>query len=166
MNNVEELTYKQSLCQMLCDFPADFFVTANFNKPELSHITAKGKLKHFHAVLDRKLLGKNWSQKHDQRARFIAVPEIKCGMLHYHMLLAIPDPGNHERFRCDAPKLFRTKQISIGGSLDIHPVQSDTDHRRIANYLTKDCYQKASRENYVLSSEFVTSRCACKWQRL
>src|SRR5690242_8304865 len=135
MNYMEELAYKQSLCQMLCEFPADFFVTANFNKPELSHKTAKAKLNHFHAVLDRKLLGKNWSQKPDQRTRFIAVPETKCGKLHYHMLVTIPAQGNHERFQQFAPKLFRTKHISVGGSFDIQPLQSDTDHRAVAEYM-------------------------------
>jgi len=165
MNYSERKDYQQALCQMLCEFPTDFFVTAIFNKLELSHRIAKGKLKRFHAVLDRKLIGKRWSQKPDQRTQFIAVPEIKCGKLHYHMLVAIPDQGSHEKFKLYAPKLFRTK-ISVGGSLDIDPIQSDTGHGKVADYMTKVCYQEEAIENYVLSSEFVSSRCAREWRRL
>lgn len=165
MTYLERKNYQQSLCQWLCAHPADFFVTANFNKFELSHKEAKDKLNHFHAVLDRKLLGKNWSHKPDHRTRFVAVPEIKCGKLHYHMLLAIPDRSSHEKFKLDAPKLFR-KKISVGGSLDIEPIQSDTGHRTVADYMTKVCYQAEAIENYVLSSEFVSSRCARVWPRL
>jgi hypothetical protein len=158
MNYLERIDYKRSLCQMLCEFPADFFVTANFNKPELSHLAAKDKLKRFHAVLDRKLLGKHWACS-PARTDFIAVSETKCGMRHYHMLVRIPDHSNHDRFTLLAPELFRTNRISVGGSLDIKPVLSAAGQNAIAEYMTKNCYQPESIENYVLSSEFVTSRC-------
>jgi hypothetical protein len=42
------------------EFPAHFFVTANFNLEGLSFASGKRKLRHFHAVLDRHFLGNGW----------------------------------------------------------------------------------------------------------
>ena len=162
MTYIERMDYQRSLRQMLCTFAADFFVTANFNMHALSYTTAKEKLKRFHAVIDHKLLGKHWCRLPDGRTRFVAVPETKFDKLHYHMLVKVADLSNHCRFQEIAPNLFRHRSISVGGSLDIRPIRTETDHQAVADYMTKDCYREDQIENYVLSSEFVNSQRACE----
>lgn len=136
--------YRAALREMLDDRGADLLVTANYNQPGLSVEQARDKLKHFHAVACRAMLGKRWL-KTPERVFFVAIPEVgRNGHVHHHILLSCADS---RRFQQIAPPLF-VRKIAPGGSLDIQSLQ---EGGRATGYVTKAHFI----EHFVISSEFV-----------
>lgn len=114
----------------------DFFATLAFNRPGLGIEAAAKACRHFHAVIDRRMLGKHWSKlEGSKRTLFIGIPErTKTGAVHVHGLLRVPAEGSARTFEAVTRHTFAQK---IGGTLDLRPVESSQDQERIAGYLVK-----------------------------
>lgn len=154
MNYLDSIQLKNGLFDLLMSFRPDLFVTVTFNL-NYSYEAARLKLKRFHARLDHLQLGKNWCLSPD-RTLFIAVPEMKGGTLHFHLLLRLPETArNGFVFENEAPVLW--KRITPAGTFHCKRIETAEDHAKEANYLVKNAWHFRSQETYIVSSEFVGS---------
>jgi hypothetical protein len=129
--------YRAAMVEFLASRPADFFCTANPNKANLDLDSASRTLRHFHAMIDRKLWGRNWATRRE-RTSFLAIPEKgpRQGILHFHLMMYVPDSSKMDLFANVAPALFR--RASPGGSFKVDSVPSPAHQRVIARYMAKD----------------------------
>ncbi len=84
--------YRAAMVEFLASRPADFWCTANPNNASLDLARATRTLRHFHAMIDRKLWGRNWATR-NARVSYLAVPEKgqRQGILHFHLMMHVPD---------------------------------------------------------------------------
>jgi hypothetical protein len=138
--------------QMLNGFAADSLVTLNYNESALTIPEARERLKHFHAVVDRKVIGQRWHLKPAaQRTFFIAVPERgREELLHHHLLLRAARGVDLAQLEQVARSRFRAS-VAPAGSVHWRSIRTDADHRGVVDYMTKG----PGIADFVISIEFV-----------
>jgi len=135
---------------MLDGMEWDYFITANMNRPT-NWLGARRLLKDWHARVDRKLLGKNWAQKHDKRSFFIAFYEGAETNEHWHLLLKVANEKN-EIFENIAGAHW--DYLVQSGSLDVQRLATRKDAQKAGSYMTKELYKDGAIESFILSTEF------------
>lgn len=122
--------------------------------------SGKKAIKRWQAMVDRKLLGRNWSETDtDQRLFFLAFPEQgrkstrTDNNLHYHLLAWVP--YDQERFEDYVEKAWQ--KIIPSGEADCQRIgHTDNDKYRTRNYATKRIGTDDGISNFIISTEFQT----------
>lgn len=139
---------KQAMREFLASKKFTHCGTAVFNRETCLNAGLK-KLRHWHALLDRALLGHRWAKAPlDKRTFFIAFPEHIDSNLHYHILIDAK-VSTITCFEQLAKKIWVDSVKS--GSFDIQALYDDYG---AALYATKGIHQIKAWENFVVSSEF------------
>ncbi len=90
--------YLQALRRELDELTPTLFVTLVFNRSTTLE-RALETLDHFHARVDRKMLGPKWLKRADRRTRFLAVAENVGSNLHLHLAVVPADRKSLEFWR-------------------------------------------------------------------
>ncbi|MBT4116281.1 MAG: hypothetical protein HOE84_07635 [Rhodospirillaceae bacterium] len=148
--------YRRELAAWLVQLKPEVFVTLNFNR----ETTVQGgwkTLKEFHARLDRKFLGTDWSTRGFERSDFIFFPENIQTNFHYHGLGVLP--VNAERYTTQSLRVIINdiwKALVPSGTTDFQLITASPEI--LANYVTKQVSHDASRAGYITSREFWPSK--------
>jgi len=131
-------------------FP-QYFVTLHFHSRDPLHIyPAQSSLRHWAAMVDRKLLGNRWSLA-KSRTRYIAVPEgHRCHQsssanpafhdLHYHLILTPAEGWKASMQEDDIRVLFSRlwTKCAPAGDVDLQSIpDGDCGRRRVSSYVCK-----------------------------
>lgn len=139
----------------LTDLNLPCFATLNFNK-YLSTNAAYTLLRKFHRELDRTLLKKRFHLlPQDERTFFIAMPEHLNSNFHYHMLMK--PPAVEFEYFSSAASLVCVKNFPAS-SFHISKLNSTNDVRRTSFYSCKDLINQKNYENFVVSTQFLSSK--------
>lgn len=132
---------------------ADWFVTLNFNRETQSLEGARHQFGQWLARLDRKFLGRRWSQRGGRRTFAVGFIEHPSTNLHVHANVTLP-----ERARGLDPFLQLSwmraywDRLQPAGSLQGTPIY---DHRGAGRYMTKGLNRLDHFEDQILlSTEF------------
>lgn len=133
--------------------PFTHFVTLAFNRTETID-SARNKLKHFHARLDRKILGSNWYKKaKEERTFFLAFPEHIHSNFHYHLLTVVKNE-NECRFNNSVEDAW--KSIVKSGSVNIQSFRKSYNPEGFVSYSLKEQYSSKNYQSFVISHEFLS----------
>lgn len=154
--------------QILANEEFDYSITAVFNEHKskdygrgTSHSIdyARAKLKHWHGLLDRNLLGQRWARKAvSERSFFMAFVEHENRNIHFHMMYRLPCAECAEVFE-DWANAHWQKIVPMG-DIVFQKIETEEDKIRAGNYATKDLWKRAARENFIISTEFVSAKAA------
>lgn len=161
MNYETRRNHQQALTQWCFEQDAGYFLTLRLNNHSpVSLYKAERHLRHFDAIVDRRLLGPNWSRlPNELRTRFIAVPEGRMvgggyENLHYHALLRLPRVMRRKEELHDLRLLMANawKKCVPGGDLLLEPLGTDADRRRASSYACKRAWETSclALENFVV----------------
>lgn len=159
MGNYERSTIQKSRIRsaiqgMLCEMEPNYFVTANFNR-ETTFEGARKCLRRWHALVDKKRLGKDWSKKPSaDRVFFFAFSEHPDDNLHYHLILRAPQLLDRPSFDTVGPKVW--ERLVQGGDLYVQKLKTKLDVAKVSSYSTKDLWNERLFEQWIVSSEFMT----------
>ena len=135
----------------------DWFVTLNPNLATRNYQISsdfiarlRDRLKRWHAISDRRLIGRQWSKlPPGHRTFFFAFPERgpKGDLVHWHCLVKSPPAP-------PADRLFEVyddawTKVCPGGQIDLGIYRQAP-----AWYSTKKLWKKFGTENFIISSEF------------
>ena len=135
---------------------ADYFVTAVFNR-ETNFAGAQNNLRHWHARIDRCLLGKRWQKKEEQeRTFFWAFAEHPDSNLHYHLMVKLSDPAKRTKFEANAKACWQ--KIVNSGDMEFRYLATNSDLIDRAGYSTKGLWRSDLHENYIISSMFLSEK--------
>ena len=132
------------------------FVTLAFNEPMVGKERMRQKLKAWDARVNRRLLGKRWRKKTDERLNWLAIPEKQESNPHWHLLVQIlPEQFSEfeEReflFGFDAILETTWRMIVPSGTVDVQPVEN----KRVQSYITKQLNLPQNYEDFVVYREF------------
>lgn len=122
--------YRAECVRWMADLGPNLFVTFAFNR-WVSMDEAQRTFEEFHQRIDRKLLGRSYFDRPDDRTVYIATIEKPDTNIHIHALFRMT-PEQAVRFGSIAPDIW-TKLVAAG-NLDI---QSVRDTEGAARYVTK-----------------------------
>lgn len=134
----------------------DLFGTIAFNR-ETTVDGLRRRLKRFHQHVDRSLLGKRFDKRPPQeRTLFFAFIEHRTSNLHLHLMIKVP-PGTAmtERYSWVAPR--KLKKLLPKADLKLSPLREMTDLYRTVDYSTKELWERANFEDFIISTEFLKS---------
>ena len=123
-------TYRAECVRWMTEFDPDLFVTFAFNR-WVSMDEAQRTFEEFHQRLDRKLLGRSFLDRAEDRTLYIATIEKPDTNIHVHALFRMT-PEQATRFGEIAPSIW--KKLIEAGNLDIQPVHHAEG---AARYVTK-----------------------------
>lgn len=155
MQLVTSMQEQKQLLEFLLKQNFQFHVTANLNQLMSSYSYGKGKLKIWHAAIDKRLHGHKFYDLPDEdRVFFIAVPEWgTSGLnLHWHLLVRVPTESK-AKFLEHAPTLW--KKFVPPGDMLVQEIPA-ADQEKVAGYVLKDISKLSNWEHVILSPEFCT----------
>lgn len=79
-------------------------------------------LHHWHAKMDRKILGSKWQNKNNQRTKFVAFLEHANSNIHWHLMVKLHEPA-HDVFEAEASAAW----VSLVDSGDVLIKRTDVD---------------------------------------
>jgi|GEM_PF-3272979 len=128
------------------------------NDLPVGYASGKKAIKRWQAMVDRKLLGRNWSEiDTDQRLFFLAFPELGGNStrtdnnLHYHLLAWAP--YDRDRFEGYLEKAWQ--KIIPSGDVDCQRIgHTHNDKYKTRNYATKHLGRDDGIFNFIISTEF------------
>lgn len=123
--------YRADCVRWMTNYGPDLFVTFVFNR-WISMDEATRTFEEFHGRLDRKLLGRSYIDRPDERTEYIATIEKPDANIHIHALFKM-SPEQKERFGELAPPIW-TKLVKAG-NLDVKQVYCPEG---AARYVTKE----------------------------
>jgi len=126
------------------------FVTVN-PVAEVSMESFRRRLKHFHAMVDRKLLGKFWLEYPERRTFFFAYFQ-NDPYIHVHLLVKVL-PEYQEEFEALCCPILR-KLFSSTKAVQVERLRSQ---ERCGRYVSRDAHMHAM-EGFIVSPEFVERR--------
>lgn len=129
--------YQAECIRWMTDFDPDLFVTFAFNRT-ISMDEAQATFEKFHGHLDRKLVGRAFLRRPDERTRYIATVEKPDTNIHIHALFKMTDIQKL-RFCLIADGLWA--ELVKGGNLDIQAVHLV---KGVAGYITKELRPETS----------------------
>ncbi|MBA4781328.1 hypothetical protein [Blastomonas sp.] len=129
--------YRSECIRWLSEFAPDLFVTFVFNR-WITMDEAQRTFEEFHCRLDRKLLGRSFIERPDERTDYRATIEKPDTNIHIHALFRMT-AEQKSRFSVEAPAIW-TKLVEAG-SLDIQPVHHSEG---VAQYITKELRPETS----------------------
>lgn len=122
--------YRAECVRWMSDFGPNLFVTFAFNR-WMSMDEAQRTFEEFHQRVDRKLLGRSYFARPDDRTVYIATIEKPDTNIHVHALFRMTSE-QAARFGAFAPDIWM--KLIAAGNLDI---QSVHDAEGAARYVTK-----------------------------
>ena len=158
--------YAKEMKTWLYQFEGNYFVTLAFNpSKKLPNNTTKGNynnwsidkavdaLKHWHARLDRKLLGPDWGKelKKELRTQFIAFVEHPDSNIHWHLILKLNSPKAN-MFLEEADAIW--EKLVPSGTIDIKPIRTAKDNLDFSGYCSKASRSYDPANHIVFSSNF------------
>lgn len=129
--------YRAECVRWITQFEPDLFVTFVFNR-WISTDEAQRTFEEFHGRLDRKLLGRSFIERPDERTDYRATIEKPDTNIHIHALFKMT-AEQKLRFCVEAPAIW-TKLVEAG-NLDIKPVYFSEG---AARYVTKELRPETS----------------------
>lgn len=123
--------YRAECIRWMAEFEPDLFVTFAFNR-WVSIDEAQRTFEEFHGRLDRKLLGRSYMNRPDERTVYIATVEKPDTNIHIHALFRMT-AEQKAHFGELAPAIW--KKLIEAGNLDIKPVHYAEG---AARYVTKE----------------------------
>ena len=139
--------HQEQLVEFLEKQEVTHFVTLTFNRTVLLHV-GRRKFGEFLARMDKRLLGRSWLKKTNQRVFAVAFPENIMYNTHYHAAFRVA-PEHTDRFAAIADQLWR--DLVLGGDCDVQPTW---DLKGLVTYVTKQARREPVYENMVVSTEF------------
>jgi hypothetical protein len=156
---------QRGVSELALSIGPEYMFTIRFEQ-QLSCGAIRSRLKRFGAVLDRRLLGRNWHKSND-RSVWIAVVEDRS---HVHILLRPPKHRNLTQYTADYGVqghlgAFWTSIVCryrIGARAHVIRLHESWDELYAANYCAKQAWKKAlwksEYEFLILGSEFHSRR--------
>jgi len=153
---------QRGLFELILSIQPEYMLTVRFEQP-LHFNAIRSRLKRIGALLDRKLLGRNW-HKSNNRSEWIAVIE---NHIHVHIVLRPPKGRNLTHYTAEygpQPHLGAYWTDVVGRhriAAQVHVVRvKEMDELYIADYCAKRGWRKDlwNHEFVILGSEFHTSR--------
>ncbi len=146
---------RHAMREFLADTHFTHFITLALNDPMASVGRARRLLRDWDARMNRKLLGKRWHRKPDERMNWIAFLETPWDNPHWHLLVQLLDgqeaayeeTRGEEFFWC-AERIWT--ELKPAGTL----VAKDIDDPWVKNYVTKQLVDPLTWENFVIFREF------------
>lgn len=159
--------YTRNMKNLVSQLDGNYFVTLTFNPSKtLPSSTSRGNynnwsvdkavdaLKHWHARLDRKLLGPDWrkSTKNEMRSEFIAFVEHPNSNIHWHLILKLHSP-NENVFLTEAEAIW--EKLVPSGTVDIKPIRTSEDNLDFSGYCSKASRPYDPASHIVFSRNFM-----------
>lgn len=141
---------RNAMDELLRRYDWDFFITVNFNR-DTTWEGARANLKHWHAAMDRNLLGGRWAKKTEQRTFYFAFMEGAETNRHWHMLARVHD-GKQDKLENTAAWIW--KDIVKSGSMDVQRLETAYDRSRASGYAIKQLWADRNLEEFLVSTEF------------
>lgn len=129
--------YRAACMRWMTDFDPDLFVTFVFNRG-VSMDEAQAIFEKFHGHLDRKLIGRAFLRRPNDRTDYIATVEKPDANIHIHALFKMT-PIQKLRFCLIADGIW--EGLVKGGNLDIQTVYGAEG---VADYITKELRPETS----------------------
>ncbi|MBX9882868.1 MAG: hypothetical protein K2X73_12935 [Sphingomonas sp.] len=129
--------YRADCIRWMADYGPDLFVTFVFNR-WISMDEAQRTFEEFHGRFDKKLLGRSYMDRPDERTTYIATIEKPDTNIHIHALFKMT-AEQKERFGEIAVPIW--KKLVKAGNLDIKPVHCPEG---AARYVTKELRPETS----------------------
>ncbi|GBH29362.1 hypothetical protein [Sphingobium xenophagum] len=129
--------YRAECIRWMTEFEPDLFVTFAFNR-WISMDEAQRTFEEFHARLDRKLLGRSYMTRPDERTDYRATIEKIDTNIHIHALFRMT-AEQKSRFVVEAPSIW--KKLFEAGNLNIKPIYHSEG---AARYITKELRPETS----------------------
>lgn len=129
--------YRAECIRWMTDSDPDLFITFAFNRM-ISMDEAQTTFEKFHGHLDRKLVGRAFLRRPDERTSYIATIEKPDTNIHIHALFKMTDIQKL-RFCMIADGLWA--KLVKGGNLDIQAVHCAEG---VAGYITKELRPETS----------------------
>lgn len=141
------------------------FVTLTFSDPEAGLSTVRGsnlpglyleeRLKKWDALVNSKLLGRNWQARTADRIFWVATLEKPKHSPHYHLLMKFPQNDRHDM--ATGHKLFDAyaepiwRKLVPAGTADVKRINSQ---RQLAKYILKSFHIDVDFNLLILPDEF------------
>ena len=130
-----------------------YFVTANFNVPNMSLSQSRNALCEFDKRMNRRFYNKKFChQQASDRLFFIAFPEHINSNLHYHLLTRVPQQLK-PRFEIYAA--YEMKRVIPSASLQVDKLRTAADVRKASYYACKETFKIENYDNFIFSTEFM-----------
>ena len=133
-----------------------YFVTANFNVPNMTLKQSRDALCEFDKRMNRRFYNKKFChQQASDRLFFIAFPEHINSNLHCHLLTRVPQQLK-PRFEIYAAYEF--KKVIPSASLRVDKLRTSDDIRKASYYACKENFKIENYDNFIISTEFSNSK--------
>ncbi|MGQ2943703.1 MAG: hypothetical protein ACT6Q7_18615 [Blastomonas fulva] len=129
--------YRAECIRWMTEFEPELFVTFVFNR-WICMDEAQRTFEEFHCRLDRKLLGRSFIERPDERTDYRATIEKPDTNIHVHALFKMT-VEQKERFGVEAPAIWA--KLVEAGNLNIKPIHNSEG---AARYITKELRPETS----------------------
>lgn len=129
--------YRAECIRWMTEFGPDLFVTFVFNR-SISMDEAQAMFEKFHGHLDRKLVGRAFLRRPNERTQYIATVEKPDTNIHIHALFKMTVV---QKLRFCLISSCIWEGLAKGGNLDIQAVHGAEG---VANYITKELRPETS----------------------
>ena len=131
-----------------------YFVTANFNVPDMTLQQSRDALNEFDKRVNRRFYNKKFCKQNlSDRLFFIAFPEHLNSNLHYHLLTRVPE---QKKALFEIYAHYELTQVIPSASLHICKLKTQDDIRKVSYYSCKDNFKIENYENFIVSTEFMS----------
>lgn len=144
---------QQAMRSFVISLDPAYFVTANFNVPNMTLDQSRDALCEFDKRVNRRFHNKRFCHVNpSERLFFIAFPEHLNSNLHYHLLTRVPFQFK-PRFEIYAT--YEMKRVIPSASLRVDKLRTHEDVRKATFYSSKDNFKIEHYDNFILSTEFL-----------
>ncbi len=146
---------RHAMREFLADTHFTHFITLALNDPMASVGRARRLLRDWDARMNRKLLGKRWHRKPDERMNWIAFLESPRDNPHWHLLVQLLD-GQEAAYEATRGETFSSRarviwrELSRSGTFDCQCIEDGG----VKTYVTKQLRNPETWENHVIFREF------------